>query len=461
MTTSTARCWPTISISSASPRSRPSATKFDLGTDGRTLDLPVARPAARDRRTHRSSGRRRRAEAAERTGPQERLDRARPRQRRDRSARRVVADVSRGVAPAGRALLGRRHERHRLGSRLRSICGPASARTHARRALRSHLGDAGRARHVARLRMGRRLSRASAVPARLPRRRPALGRASAAATASSESIAETRGTASTTRRSQSRVSTCAKAIASSRSAASACRARLRRIGSSSTRAAASVSVTLRGKKGEERTVLVKALANEAALRYRAWVEENRRIVHERTGERVGYLHIPDMGPWGFSEFHRGYLGEFDRKGLIVDVRYNRGGHVSPLLAREARSQAHGIRRAALRRAAAVSAGVGGRSDRGADQSVRGLRRRHLQSLLQALQAGAARRQTDVGRRHRHRSVPSSRRRNAHDAAGVLVLVRRRRLAASRTTEPIRITTSTSLRTIIATEETRNSISRSR
>jgi tricorn protease len=92
-----------------------------------------------------------------------------------------------------------------------------------------------------------------------------------------------------------------------------------------------VSITLRGRKDEERTVLVKALESEAALRYRAWVDENRRIVHERTGGRVGYLHIPDMGPWGFSEFHRGYLSEFDRKGLIVDVRYNRGGHVSPLL----------------------------------------------------------------------------------------------------------------------------------
>ncbi|MBV8066381.1 MAG: PDZ domain-containing protein, partial [Candidatus Eremiobacteraeota bacterium] len=85
-----------------------------------------------------------------------------------------------------------------------------------------------------------------------------------------------------------------------------------------------ISVTLREKKGHERTVLVKALASEGALRYRAWVEEKRRFVHERTGERVGYLHIPDMGPWGFSEFHRGYLSEFDRKGLIVDVRYNRG-----------------------------------------------------------------------------------------------------------------------------------------
>ncbi len=92
-----------------------------------------------------------------------------------------------------------------------------------------------------------------------------------------------------------------------------------------------VSITLRSRKDEERTVLVKALASEAALRYRAWVEANRRLVHERTGERIGYLHIPDMGPWGFSEFHRGFLSEFDRKGLIVDVRYNRGGHVSSLL----------------------------------------------------------------------------------------------------------------------------------
>jgi tricorn protease len=92
-----------------------------------------------------------------------------------------------------------------------------------------------------------------------------------------------------------------------------------------------VSVTLRSRKGEERTVLVKALASETALRYRAFVEQNRRMVHERTGERVGYIHIPDMGPWGFSEFHRGYLSELNRKGLIVDVRYNRGGHVSPLL----------------------------------------------------------------------------------------------------------------------------------
>ena len=83
--------------------------------------------------------------------------------------------------------------------------------------------------------------------------------------------------------------------------------------------------------GKTHRVLVRALRDERMLRYRAWVNANRTLVHERSGGTAGYVHIPDMGPWGFSEFHRGYLTEFEHDGLIVDVRYNRGGHVSPLL----------------------------------------------------------------------------------------------------------------------------------
>jgi tricorn protease len=92
-----------------------------------------------------------------------------------------------------------------------------------------------------------------------------------------------------------------------------------------------VPLTIANGKRERRRVLVRTLSSERMLRYRAWVETNRAYVHERTQGRVGYLHIPDMGPWGFAEFHRGYLSEFNRDAMIVDVRYNRGGHVSPLL----------------------------------------------------------------------------------------------------------------------------------
>jgi len=95
-------------------------------------------------------------------------------------------------------------------------------------------------------------------------------------------------------------------------------------------AAREISLTLE-RDGERRRVLARTLRDERMLRYRAWVEENRRVVHERSGGSVGYIHIPDMGPWGFAEFHRGFLSEFNLAGLIVDVRYNRGGHISPLL----------------------------------------------------------------------------------------------------------------------------------
>jgi tricorn protease len=82
---------------------------------------------------------------------------------------------------------------------------------------------------------------------------------------------------------------------------------------------------------ETRVITVKALSEEQPARYREWVEHNRRIVHEKSQGRVGYIHIPDMGGRGFAEFHRSYLAELDYPGLLIDVRFNSGGHVSGLL----------------------------------------------------------------------------------------------------------------------------------
>jgi len=82
---------------------------------------------------------------------------------------------------------------------------------------------------------------------------------------------------------------------------------------------------------EPRTVLVTTLANEMRARYREWVETNRARVHRQTDGRVGYVHVPDMGAYGYAEFHRYYLSESEREGLIVDVRFNGGGNVSQLL----------------------------------------------------------------------------------------------------------------------------------
>lgn len=97
------------------------------------------------------------------------------------------------------------------------------------------------------------------------------------------------------------------------------------------RAGEQVTLLVRSKKGETREVTVTTLRNEKNLIYRDWVEANRRYVHEKSGGKIGYVHIPDMGPYGYAEFHRLYPLESAHEGLIVDVRYNGGGHVSHLI----------------------------------------------------------------------------------------------------------------------------------
>ncbi len=99
-------------------------------------------------------------------------------------------------------------------------------------------------------------------------------------------------------------------------------------------AASKVELTLASGSGtdaSQRKVLVTTLADEVPARYREWVERNRAWVHEKSAGRVGYFHLPDMMAAGFAEFHRYFATECDRAALIVDVRYNRGGHVSQLL----------------------------------------------------------------------------------------------------------------------------------
>ncbi|NIP96314.1 MAG: peptidase, partial [Akkermansiaceae bacterium] len=97
------------------------------------------------------------------------------------------------------------------------------------------------------------------------------------------------------------------------------------------RAGRPVRLTIRRGRRKPRTVQIDALASEEQLRYRDWVEQNRAAVHAESNDQAGYVHIPDMGPWGYSEFHRYFGTEVDRPGLVIDVRFNRGGHVSQLL----------------------------------------------------------------------------------------------------------------------------------
>ena len=80
-----------------------------------------------------------------------------------------------------------------------------------------------------------------------------------------------------------------------------------------------------------RTVLVKPISNESSLYYYNWVESNIKYTNEKTNGDVGYIHIPDMGVGGLNEFVRHFYPQLNKKGLIIDVRGNGGGNVSPMI----------------------------------------------------------------------------------------------------------------------------------
>jgi tricorn protease len=80
-----------------------------------------------------------------------------------------------------------------------------------------------------------------------------------------------------------------------------------------------------------RDVTVVPTDNEAPLYYLDWVQKNIDYVAKKTGDEVGYLHIPDMGQPGLNEFTKLYFPQIRKKALIVDVRGNGGGFVSPLV----------------------------------------------------------------------------------------------------------------------------------
>jgi tricorn protease len=63
------------------------------------------------------------------------------------------------------------------------------------------------------------------------------------------------------------------------------------------------------------------------LRYTEWEYTRRLKVEELGAGEIGYVHLRAMSGRNFTEWAREYYPIFNRKGLIVDVRHNRGGNI--------------------------------------------------------------------------------------------------------------------------------------
>ena len=75
-----------------------------------------------------------------------------------------------------------------------------------------------------------------------------------------------------------------------------------------------------------RDISVRPIGSEIALYYMDWVERNRRLVDELSGGRIGYMHIPNTWYDGYRAFFASFQPLMDKEALIIDERYNGGGH---------------------------------------------------------------------------------------------------------------------------------------
>lgn len=73
------------------------------------------------------------------------------------------------------------------------------------------------------------------------------------------------------------------------------------------------------------TVTVVPVASEAALRARAWVEDNRHVVDSLSQGRLAYVWVPNTGTGAVVSFDRYYFAQQDRQGAVIDERFNGGG----------------------------------------------------------------------------------------------------------------------------------------
>ncbi|WP_458626350.1 S41 family peptidase [Winogradskyella sp. PC D3.3] len=69
-----------------------------------------------------------------------------------------------------------------------------------------------------------------------------------------------------------------------------------------------------------------SLGEENELRYQRWIATNRKLVHQLSDGKLGYMHVRSMSDGSYREFLEEVMGEeVNKKALIVDTRFNGGG----------------------------------------------------------------------------------------------------------------------------------------
>ncbi len=75
-------------------------------------------------------------------------------------------------------------------------------------------------------------------------------------------------------------------------------------------------------------ITVKTIPSESKLRHIAWIDHNMALVDKLSHGQLGYVYLPDTANGGYRNFNRYFFSQVDRKGVIIDERFNHGGDIS-------------------------------------------------------------------------------------------------------------------------------------
>ncbi|MDX1476175.1 MAG: PDZ domain-containing protein [Saprospiraceae bacterium] len=91
-----------------------------------------------------------------------------------------------------------------------------------------------------------------------------------------------------------------------------------------------LDVSSSGLEADAKEVVVECLTpgEETQLRYLEWIENNRKMVDELSDGQLGYIYMSNTAGRGQLELVKMYYGQLDKKGFIIDERFNGGGQLA-------------------------------------------------------------------------------------------------------------------------------------
>ncbi len=92
----------------------------------------------------------------------------------------------------------------------------------------------------------------------------------------------------------------------------------------------SLAISKTGNRSDAKKLVIKCLTQqqEQNLRYLEWIENNRKLVEKLSDGQLGYVYMSNTAARGQLELVRMYYGQLDKKGFIIDERFNGGGQLA-------------------------------------------------------------------------------------------------------------------------------------